>query len=63
MGFCNNRRAVAIAVIILDEYLIRRGSSFRTPVLAVAIGIYLPLELEVPILAGGIISFLVARIP
>ncbi len=53
--------AIAIAVIILDEYLIRRGSSFRTPVLAVAIGIYLPLELEVPILAGGIISFLVAR--
>jgi uncharacterized oligopeptide transporter (OPT) family protein len=42
-------------VIILDEYLVRRGSSFRTPVLAVAIGIYLPLQLEVPILAGGII--------
>jgi putative OPT family oligopeptide transporter len=46
---------LAVAVIILDEYLVRRGSSFRTPVLAVAIGIYLPLELEVPILAGGII--------
>jgi putative OPT family oligopeptide transporter len=50
---------VAAAVIIMDEYLIRRGSSFRTPVLAVAIGIYLPLELETPILAGGIISFLI----
>jgi putative OPT family oligopeptide transporter len=46
---------LAIAVIVLDEYLLRRGSSFRAPVLAVAIGIYLPLELEVPILAGGII--------
>ncbi|MFC1737855.1 OPT family oligopeptide transporter [Planctomycetota bacterium] len=46
---------LAVAVIILDEYLLRRGSAFRTPVLAVAIGIYLPLELEVPILAGGII--------
>jgi putative OPT family oligopeptide transporter len=45
----------AIGVIILDEYLSRAGSSFRTPVLAVAIGIYLPLELEVPILAGGVI--------
>jgi putative OPT family oligopeptide transporter len=52
---------VAIAVIILDEYLIRKGSSFRTPVLAVAIGIYLSLEHEVPILAGGIISYLVAK--
>jgi putative OPT family oligopeptide transporter len=46
---------LAVVVIILDEYLVRRGSSFRTPVLAVAIGIYLPLQLEVPILAGGII--------
>jgi uncharacterized oligopeptide transporter (OPT) family protein len=36
-----------------------RGSTFRTPVLAVAIGIYLPLELEVPISIGGIIHFLI----
>jgi uncharacterized oligopeptide transporter (OPT) family protein len=46
-------------VITLDEYLLRTGSSFRTPVLAVAIGIYLPFELEVPIFAGGIIHFIV----
>ena len=46
---------VAVAVIILDEYLRRRDSSFRTPVLAVAIGFYLPFELSVPIFAGGII--------
>jgi putative OPT family oligopeptide transporter len=51
--------AVAIGVILVDEYLIRKGSSFRTPVLAVAIGIYLPLELEVPILAGGIIHYVI----
>jgi len=49
----------AVGVIILDEYLVRRGSTFRTPVLAVAIGIYLPLELEVPIFAGGLISYTV----
>ncbi|MHC4618616.1 MAG: OPT family oligopeptide transporter [Planctomycetota bacterium] len=54
--------ALAVAVIILDEYLVRRGSSFRTPVLAVAIGIYLPLELEVPIFAGGIIHYVVSRL-
>lgn len=47
--------AVAAAVIILDEYLRRRGSAFRTPVLAVAIGFYLPFELSVPIFAGGVI--------
>jgi len=49
----------AVAVIILDEYLRRSGSSFRTPVLAVAIGIYLPFELEVPIFVGGIIHQIV----
>jgi len=47
--------AVAVAVIAMDKYLQLRGSSFRMPVLAVAIGIYLPFELEVPIFAGGII--------
>jgi putative OPT family oligopeptide transporter len=54
--------ALAVGVIILDEYLVRRGSSFRTPVLAVAIGIYLPLELEVPIFAGGIIHYVVTKL-
>jgi len=47
--------AAAVAVIAMDVYLERKGSSFRMPVLAVAIGIYLPLELEVPIFAGGLI--------
>jgi putative OPT family oligopeptide transporter len=46
---------VAVAIIILDLYLESRGSTFRTPVLAVAIGIYLPFELAVPIFAGGLI--------
>ncbi len=52
---------LGIAVIVLDEYLQRRDSDFRTPVLAVAIGIYLPFELEVPIFIGGLISWLTAR--
>jgi uncharacterized oligopeptide transporter (OPT) family protein len=46
---------IAAVVIILDQYLKSIGSSFRTPVLAVTIGIYLPLELAVPIFAGGLI--------
>ena len=46
---------VAAGVIALDMYLQKRGSSFRTPVLAVAIGFYLPFELSVPIFAGGLI--------
>jgi len=48
---------IAAAVIALDEYLKRIGSTFRTPVLAVTIGIYLPLELAVPIFIGGLIHY------
>lgn len=46
---------VAAGVIALDTYLQKKGSAFRTPVLAVAIGFYLPFELSVPIFAGGLI--------
>jgi len=53
--------AVAVGVIALDSYLQKKGCAFRTPILAVAIGFYLPLELSVPIFAGGIITLLVAR--
>lgn len=49
---------IAVGVILLDLYLDSVKSSFRTPVLAVAIGFYLPLELSVPIFAGGLIHYL-----
>ncbi len=52
---------IGAIIIAVDVYLQKRGSSWRAPVLAVAVGIYLPLELAVPILAGGIIAFLAAR--
>jgi putative OPT family oligopeptide transporter len=48
-------------VITWDLWLKRRGSTFRAPVLAVAVGIYLPLELSVPIFAGGLIAHFVER--
>ncbi len=51
---------VAAVIIAMDMVLEARKSSFRMPVLAVAIGIYLPLELAVPIFAGGIIHWLVS---
>ncbi|MGH3176497.1 MAG: OPT/YSL family transporter, partial [Streptosporangiaceae bacterium] len=47
---------MATLVIILDIQLERRGSSFRAPVLAIAIGVYLPFELSVPIMVGGVVS-------
>ncbi|QNH20542.1 oligopeptide transporter [Xanthomonas sp. GW] len=52
---------VGAAIIALDEWLKRTGKRFRVPVLAAAIGIYLPLELMVPIFLGGLITYLVER--
>jgi len=52
---------IGAATIALDEWLKSRGSKFRVPVLAAAIGIYLPLELMVPIFLGGLLSHLVER--
>ncbi len=48
---------LAICVIILDQFQKKRGSNFRLPVLAVAVGIYLPFELSVPIFVGGLIAW------
>jgi putative OPT family oligopeptide transporter len=53
--------AVGAIVIGLDEWLKRNGKSWRAPVLAVAVGIYLPLELSTPIFAGGLIAELATR--
>ena len=50
---------IGVAIILLDEMLRTRGSNFRTPVLAVAVGIYLPLELMVPIFLGGLLNHVV----
>jgi len=52
---------IGIVIIVIDEILKARGASVRAPVLAVAVGIYLPLELAVPIFAGGLIAYLAGR--
>lgn len=52
---------LAIGIVIVDVILEKRGATFRTPVLAVAVGLYLPLELETAILVGGLIAWFAAR--
>jgi putative OPT family oligopeptide transporter len=52
---------IGVGIIVVDEILKARGSTFRTPVLAVAVGIYLPIELMTPIFLGGLIGFLAER--
>jgi putative OPT family oligopeptide transporter len=53
--------AIGAAIIVLDETLKRNGAAWRAPVLACAVGIYLPIELSVPIFAGGLVAHLVER--
>ncbi len=53
---------IGVAIIILDEILKKRGSGFRTPVLAVAVGIYLPLELMTPIFLGGLLAHIAGKV-
>jgi putative OPT family oligopeptide transporter len=52
---------IGVGIILVDEYLKRVKAPFRAPVLAVAVGIYLPLELSVPIFCGGLIAYVVER--
>jgi putative OPT family oligopeptide transporter len=49
---------IGIAIIVADILLQQMGSSFRLHILAVAVGIYLPVTLSVPIFIGGLVSFL-----
>ncbi|MFK8029063.1 MAG: OPT family oligopeptide transporter [Gammaproteobacteria bacterium] len=53
--------ALAVVLIILDKIQETRGSDFRFPVLAVAVGVYLPLGLSVPIFIGGVINWYIKR--
>jgi putative OPT family oligopeptide transporter len=53
--------AIGAVIIVIDTTLKSRGSNFRVPVLACAIGIYLPIELMVPIFLGGLLSHVVSR--
>jgi putative OPT family oligopeptide transporter len=52
---------IGILVIILDQIQAARGSDFRLPVLAVAVGLYLPFELDSAIMLGGIIAWMIGR--
>ena len=52
---------IGLAIIIVDQILKSRGSSFRMPVLAAAIGIYLPFDLSMTIFLGGLLSLIVNR--
>jgi putative OPT family oligopeptide transporter len=53
--------AIGGAIIAVDEVLKAKHATFRMPVLAAAVGIYLPLELSVPIFVGGLLAWFCER--
>ena len=53
--------AIGAAIIVTDEILKAGKTGVRAPVLAAAVGIYLPLELEVPIFIGGLLAYIAER--
>jgi putative OPT family oligopeptide transporter len=52
---------IGAVIIVFDEILKATKTGVRSPVLAAAVGIYLPIELEVPIFLGGVLAWFVQR--
>jgi putative OPT family oligopeptide transporter len=48
---------IAVVCIIIDEWLKQFGT--RLPVLAVGVGIYLPLDSSVPVVIGGLLAYFI----
>lgn len=53
---------IGVVIIVIDELLRASESSFRAYIMPVAVGIYLPLALSVPIFAGGILALIIGAI-
>ena len=52
---------LGIVIIMIDQYQALRKADFRVPILAVAIGIYLPIELTLPIFIGGMLNHIASK--
>lgn len=54
--------AIGLVVLLIDKiFLERRASVHRLSIMAVALGIYLPLDVVLPIVTGGFISYFAKR--
>ncbi|WP_110603342.1 OPT family oligopeptide transporter [Salinicola lusitanus] len=53
--------AIGAVLIGVDEWLRRRGGKARLPVLAVGIGIYLPPSINMPLVIGAVLGWLIDR--
>ena len=53
--------AIGIGLVVLNRLLELSGSGFRAHVMPVAVGMYLPLSLDIPIFIGGVIRYLFGK--
>lgn len=49
---------IAVVCVVIDEIL-KKNYGTRLPVLAVGLGIYLPLDSSVPVVIGGVLAYLI----
>ena len=49
---------IAVICIVVDEFL-KKNYGTRLPVLAVGVGIYLPLDSSVPVVIGGLLAYII----
>ncbi len=52
---------IGAVIIVLDQIQKSRGADFRLPVLAVAVGLYLPFELDSSIFIGGVLAWMINK--
>lgn len=54
--------AIGVGLIVIDQVMARSGAKFRLHVMPIAVGIYLPLSLDIPIVIGGLIRHWVGKV-
>jgi putative OPT family oligopeptide transporter len=52
---------IGVIIIIMDKIQEARKSEYRFPVLAVAVGIYLPFDLDSAVMVGGLVALFISR--
>ncbi len=52
---------IGVVIIIIDQWLKSKNSNFRMPVLAVAVGLYLPFQLDSAIFLGGVLAWVLEK--
>ncbi len=53
---------IGVVVMLVDRLILApRNAEYRLSVLAIALGIYLPMDVTIPLIIGGIVSFMARR--